>query len=155
MEPGGRHVVVLGAGGAARAITDALGRADARVTVAARRLEAAQSVANLAAGAAATAIADVDEAIGRADVIVNATPVGMAGEQPPFDVTRLHEGQLVVDTVYHPSETPLLAAARARGARATNGIGMLVHQASLAFRIFTGRDAPIEVMRAAAAEQPA
>jgi shikimate dehydrogenase len=62
----------------------------------------------------------------------------------------LRPGQFVVDTVYHPAETPLLAAARARGVGAANGLGMLVHQAARIFELLTGRDAPLEVLWAAA-----
>jgi shikimate dehydrogenase len=61
---------------------------------------------------------------------------------------------LLVDTVYHPMETPFLAAARARGIRGANGLGMLVHQAALAFELWTGVDAPLAAMRAAAVEDP-
>jgi shikimate dehydrogenase len=74
----------------------------------------------------------------------------MRHEAPPFDAERLSAEQVVVDTVYEPEETPLLAAARARGARALNGLGMLVHQAARSFTLFTGEPAPLEVMRAAA-----
>ena len=56
----------------------------------------------------------------------------------------------MADTVYHPAETPLLAAARARGVPCANGLGMLVHQAALAFEMWTGVDAPLDAMRAAA-----
>ena len=80
-------------------------------------------------------------------MIVNATPLGVRGEPPPFDVATLDARQVVFDTVYTPAETPLLATARARGARAVNGLGMLVHQAARSFRsLLTGRDAPVEVM---------
>ena len=81
---------------------------------------------------------------------MNATPLGMHGEAPAIDVERLNPRQFVVDTVYHPMETPLLAAARARGIPCTNGLGMFVHQAALAFELWTGLDAPLDVMRAAA-----
>ena len=84
-------------------------------------------------------------------LVVNATPLGMQGEPGPVPVERLNPGQLVVDTVYHPMETPFLAAARARGIHAVNGLGMLVHQAALAFESWTGLDAPVAAMRAAAA----
>jgi shikimate dehydrogenase len=87
-------------------------------------------------------------------LVVNATPLGMQGEAGPLPVERLNPGQLVVDTVYHPMETPCLAAARSRGIRAANGLGMLVHQAALAFERWTGVDAPLAVMRAAAARDP-
>jgi shikimate dehydrogenase len=78
----------------------------------------------------------------------------MQGEAPPIDTNRLDPAQFVVDTVYHPVETPLLADARARGVPCTNGLGMLVHQAALAFELWTGVDAPLDAMRAAAEVAP-
>jgi shikimate dehydrogenase len=150
--PGGRRVLVLGAGGAARAVVRALGEQDASVAVAARRAGAARAAAALAPEGRPVALPDVEAWVPEAEIIVNATPLGMGGEQPPFPTELLHDGQLVVDTVYHPAETPLLAQARARGARATNGLGMLVHQAALAFELWTGRPAPLPVMRRAAGE---
>jgi shikimate dehydrogenase len=147
----GTGVVVLGAGGAARAIVRSLGEHGAAVTVAARRREAASSAAALAAGARVALLDGAADAISGAEVIVNATPLGMQGEQPPFPVEALSGIGFVLDTVYHPAETPLLAAARARGIRCANGLGMLVHQAALAFEAFTGELAPIDVMRQAAA----
>jgi shikimate dehydrogenase len=149
VELDGASVLLLGAGGAGRAVGHALGRAGARVTVAARRPEAACAAAALAPGARAVAWAEVDEAVGGSDVVVNATPLGMRREVPPFDADRLHAGQVVIDAVYEPEETPLLAAARARGARALNGLGMLVHQAARSFTLLTGEPAPLDVMRAA------
>ncbi len=91
---------------------------------------------------------------GAFDLVVNATPLGMDGEQPPIDANRLNPRQFVVDTVYHPMETPLLAAARARGVPCANGLGMLVHQAALAFEMWTGVEAPLDAMHAAAALEP-
>jgi shikimate dehydrogenase len=82
-------------------------------------------------------------------LIVNATPLGMEGEAPPFDTAKLHTGQFVYDTVY-PAETPLLREARARGLRAAGGLGMLVHQGALSFSLWTGVEPPLDVMRAAA-----
>jgi shikimate dehydrogenase len=142
----GRRSVVVGAGGVARAIAQALGRAGADVTVAARREDAARSAAALARGAA---IALDDVPVESFDLVVNATPVGMSGEPPLIDSTRLHAAQFVYDTVY-PAETPLLEEARARGARAASGLGMLVHQGALSFELWTGRAPPLDVMRAAA-----
>jgi shikimate dehydrogenase len=151
VDPAGTRVLVLGAGGAARAIVAALGGLGADLAVAARRAGAATAAASLAPGGRAVAMAEVADWVSLADVVVNATPLGMAGDPPPFPPDRLHARQLVVDTVYHPPETPLLAAARAHGARAVNGLGMLVHQAALAFELWTGQEAPLDVMRAAAA----
>jgi shikimate dehydrogenase len=146
----GVRFLVLGAGGAGRALAHSLGGAGAAVTVAARRMQSAQAAAHLAPGGTAIALGDVDDRLATVDVIVNATPVGMADEPPLFDVSRLTAQQFVYDTIYHPAETPLLAAARERGIPCANGLGMLVHQAALVFEIFTGEAAPLDTMRAAA-----
>jgi len=148
---GASKILVLGAGGAGRAIAHSLGAFGARVTVAARRFDAAVAAAALAADGEAVDLERVGVAIADADVVVNATPIGMRGEAPPFDPDLLVGLRFVLDTVYHPVETPLLAAARARSVPAANGLGMLVHQAALAFEAFTGVAAPLAVMRAAAA----
>ena len=125
--------------------------AGARVTVAARRLDAAESAAALVPGGQAVTLGDVDPGV--YDLVVNATPArACRASRARSPVERLNPGQLVVDTVYHPMETPFLAAARARGIHAVNGLGMLVHQAALAFESWTGLDAPVAAMRAAAVE---
>ena len=149
----GQPVTVLGAGGAARAIVAALGGAGAEVTVVARRLDAALTAAVLAPGATVVALDDataLSAAVERARVVVNATPIGMAGERAPFPVELLRADALVYDTVYHPAPTPLVVAATARGVAAVNGLGMLVHQAAVAFEHFTGVRAPLGVMLGAA-----
>jgi shikimate dehydrogenase len=147
IEVAGHRVLVVGAGGAARAITHALGRVGAHVTVAARRPDAARSAAALAPDVDAVGLDGI--AVERFDLVVNATPLGMEGEAPPFDTAKLHTGQFVYDTVY-PAETPLLREARARGLRAAGGLGMLVHQGALSFSLWTGVEPPLDVMRAAA-----
>lgn len=144
------HVVVLGSGGAARAIVQALDATGARISVAARRADAGRECAALAEAAHVVGLDELDEIIPNADVVVNATPVGMQGEDPPFSSDRITPTQLVMDIVYAPRETPLLAAARARGASAVNGIPMLVHQAAISFERWTGQAPPLDVMRAAA-----
>ncbi|MBA2327472.1 MAG: shikimate dehydrogenase [Actinobacteria bacterium] len=146
IDPTGRRCLVLGAGGAARAIALALGGVGASVTVAARRLDAARAAATLADG---NAVELANVVVDECDVLVNATPLGMHGEPPPIDATRLRSGQFVYDTVY-PAETPLLVAARQQGVACAGGMGMLVHQGALSFRLWTGSDAPLDVMRAAA-----
>jgi shikimate dehydrogenase len=162
---GGQPVLVLGAGGAARAVVLALGRAGAEVTVAARRPDAAAEAAALAPGARAVPLGAVSApSAGSAGpgpsgvepaaftLVVNATPLGMSGGDPlPIDPGSLHAGQSVVDLVYHPADTPLLTAARAQGARAVNGLGMLLHQAARSFTLWTGEEAPLDAMRSAAA----
>jgi shikimate dehydrogenase len=153
-EPQGRRVVILGTGGASRAVALALAEAGAAaVVVVGRRAEAAAAVAALAAPVGSTGPV---EAIADADLIVNATPVGMVGHSTgsllplKLDPSRLSSGQLVADLVYAPAVTPLQVEARARGAAAVNGLGMLIHQAARQFAAWTGEPAPIEAMRAAA-----
>jgi shikimate dehydrogenase len=146
-----QRVLVLGAGGAARAITHALGRVGAHVTVAARRRDPGRSAAALAPDGVAVGLDEI--VVDRFDVIVNATPLGMHGEPPPFDTAELQPGQFVFDTVY-PADTPLLLEARARGLRAAGGLGMLVHQGALSFSLWTGVAPPFDVMRAAASARP-
>lgn len=156
IEVSGARCAVVGAGGAGRAVARALARAGAASIVVVNRSPdpAARAVA-LAGDVARVGSTDDLEA---AELVVNATPLGMgvvvttAGEPEPmpFDVDRLGAGQVVIDLVYHPAVTPLLAAARARGLRTVNGLGMLIHQAAHAFRLWTGEDAPLEAMSAAA-----
>ena len=148
-DPLGRRAVVIGAGAAARSVIAALADAGADdVGVVNRSTTRAERAAALA-GSAGRVVdpAAVDEA----DLVVNATPMGM-GSDPTVAVEpeHLRRGQLVVDLVYDPLETPLLAAARERGATAVTGIGMLVHQAAHAFRIWTGEEPPVEAMSTAA-----
>lgn len=151
-DPAGRRCAVVGAGGAARAVVLALARADAAEVVVVNRTVARGEVAAALAGDRGR---PADEAaLAEADLVVNATPVGMAALPTlPFDAEVLHAGQVVADLVYEPAETALLREARARGLVAVNGLGMLVHQAALQFERFTSRQAPLEVMEAAVRER--
>ena len=156
--PEGKRCLVLGAGGAARAVVLALAEGGAaRVSVVARSPEQALAAAHLAEPVGTVAPV---EAVVEADLVVNTTPVGMGGgaDQPVrsaevlplgLEAVRLGPGQLVADLVYVPATTPLLVAARSRGAETCNGLGMLIHQAARQMRIWTGRDAPIDIMSAA------
>jgi shikimate dehydrogenase len=147
-DPAGASCVVLGAGGAARAIVRALaGAGAAEVVVVNRTVESGRQAAALAGP-----IGRVGDAgdLGGAELVVNATSVGMDGHASPVAAGQLGPGQLVVDAIYEPSETPLLREAAARGARTLGGLGMLVHQAAEAFVIWTGEPAPVEVMVRAA-----
>jgi shikimate dehydrogenase len=151
-EPAGRRCTVIGAGGAARAVIRALaGAGAADVAVVNRSPDRALRAA--AVGAPVARVGRRDE-IGRAELVVNATPLGMdatpGAGRLPVDEGLLAPGQVVVDLVYHPVHTPLLLAAERRGARAVDGVGMLVHQAGHAFRAWTGSDPPLAVMEAAA-----
>jgi len=149
--------VVIGAGGSARSVVSGLVLAGAgSVTVLARDPGRAAALAPMAGEGPFRALpleaSASAAAVGVADVIVNATPVGQEGEAPPIPVEAIRPGAVVVDLVYHPLETPLVQAASRAGARAYGGLGMLVHQAALAFEIFTGRSAPLGAMWAGARE---
>ena len=149
--PDGSAALVLGAGGAARAVVRSLASLGAgRVVVAARRRDAAQAVAALAGDrGAGSAWRDAARHVADAALVVNATPLGAAGERVLEDAELTPE-HCVVDLVYSPPSTPLLELARARGASAWGGLGMLVRQAAASFEIWTGRKAPVETMSAAA-----
>ncbi len=152
VELAGIGCAVVGAGGAARAVVAELARRKVgEVAVIARRPDRAASAAALAGSVGATAgLADV----GKYHLVVNATPVGMAETEGagnlPFDPDLLHAGQHVAELVYNPLQTPLLAECGRRGLPASTGVGMLVHQAAHAVRIWTGTEPPIEAMTAAA-----
>jgi shikimate dehydrogenase len=155
-DPRGRRCLVVGAGGAARAVVLSLADAGAAEVVVVNRTPGHAEAAARLAGRAGRVGSTQD--VADAELVVQATPLGMAGAVPTdrhgydglIDLGRLHEGQVVVDLVYHPERTPLLEAAAARRAVIANGVGMLVHQAALALERWTGRAAPVEAMWAAA-----
>jgi shikimate dehydrogenase len=151
LDASGKRAVVLGAGGAARAVVAALTSLAAEsVAVVARRPEQGALLAELGEGRArAHPWAEGAALASQADLIVNATPLGVAGEDA-IPSARFTTGQAVVDLVYARPATPLLESARSGGAEAWGGLGMLVHQAAASIRIWTGQRAPIEAMSAAA-----
>lgn len=143
----GLVVAVLGAGAAARSVIVALaGAGAAEVAVVNRTPAAAERAADLAAVARVGTFADLVPA----DVVVNATSIGMGNTAMPCDPDLLRPGHVVADLVYHPLHTALLIEAERRGARVVDGLGMLVHQAALQQRWWTGSDPDVSVMRAAA-----
>lgn len=147
-DPAGRRVVVIGAGAAGRSVVDALARAGAAaIDVVNRDPDRAARAAQLAG--AVGSVAD-PAAIRSADIVVNATSVGMGSDQLPFDPALVHAGQVVADLVYHPLETALLRAARLAGATTVDGLGMLVHQAALQQQLWLGTLPDAAVMREAA-----
>lgn len=149
LDPAGMDCVVVGAGGAARAVARSLAEAGAaRVVITSRRPGPAEHAARLAGR---VGVVGSPDDLAAADLVVNATPVGMGSDGGlVFDPARCRAGTVVVDLVYHPFETPLLRAAGEVGHRTVGGIGMLVHQAARAFSRWTGVAAPVEAMAAAA-----
>lgn len=149
-DPDGRRCVVFGAGGAARAVILSLAAAGAAEVAVVNR-HAERGVVAVALAGEVGRLGEPTDVEG-ADLIVNATPIGMDGHPtaPLFDTSALRTGQLVADLVYYPALTPLVVEARSQGATAVNGLGMLIHQAAHAFRLWTGQPAPVAVMSAAA-----
>lgn len=158
--PSGLRALVLGAGGSARAVVWALVGEGAEVEVWNRTPERAAVLAE----ALGASVVEVDGTLPSSefDLIVNATAVGLEGAEreratPGSDLDALRlapeglrEGQLVVDLVYGSNETELARTARERGATVVEGLEVLVQQGAASFRIWTGLDAPLDVMREAA-----
>ena len=150
--------LVLGAGGSGRAICFALAQRGVRIILANRTPERARRLA-AELGEAGVRVIPMDadtlkEACRKADLVVNCTSVGMSPNigVSPLPAEAIRGGQTVYDLVYNPPETRLLADARAAGARAINGVRMLVHQGAYSFRLWTGIQPPLDVMEAAVME---
>ncbi|WP_435072937.1 shikimate dehydrogenase [Halorubrum sp. HHNYT27] len=150
VELDGRDAVVVGAGGAGRAAAFALADAGANVHVANRTAERAVALAEAVPGATGGGLDDLGDRVAGADVLVNATSVGMeAPEETPVPASHLHGDLAVLDAVYAPIETRLLREAADAGATTVDGTWMLLFQGVEAFEIWTGREAPVEEMSAA------
>ncbi len=151
-DPRGRSALVFGAGGAARAAafalaTSGVGELSVAVREAARAAELLEAVEGTSVRPSVVAFDDAENM--SADLVVNATPLGADGQTAP-PLPRLAPGVVVIDLLYRPAITPLQAAARAAGAEAHGGLGLLLQQAALSFELWTGTPAPLEVMSAAA-----
>jgi shikimate dehydrogenase len=143
----GARAVVLGAGGAARAVVHGLVVRGAHVVVLNRTPERARELAQALGAQESGALGELARLA--YDVLVNATSVGLGCDESPVPAEALRPGVLVMDTVYEPERTRLLRDAQKRGARILGGKWMLVHQAAEQLRLWTGREAPLEVMAAA------
>lgn len=144
-EIAGRTAVVVGAGGAARAVAFGLKDAGGRVTVVNRSVARGEALAQRV-GADFRPLA---EAVGLVcEILINTTPIGMArfGDALPVPAALLQPGMVVMDIVYTPLKTPLLAAAAARGCRTIPGTAMFVLQGARQFELWTGRAAPTDIM---------
>ncbi|MBB6646433.1 shikimate dehydrogenase [Halobellus ruber] len=146
----GRDAVVVGAGGAGRAVAFALADAGAAVHIANRTEERAESLAADVPGATAGGLDTLDR-VADAGILVNATSVGMEpdDEETPVPAAHLHAELAVLDAVYTPVETRLLREASAAGATTVDGAWMLLFQGVAAFERWTGRDAPVAAMNEA------
>jgi len=162
-EPRGCAAVVAGAGGAARAVVVALAEAGAaRITVVNRTLERGeQLVSDLGAAVKPVPLAAAsdtreswEEAAAGASILVNCTSLGTAGtpeeDRSPMPSDLIRSQALVYDLVYQPAETRLISDARRAGARTIGGLPMLIYQGAASFKLWTGRDAPVDIMLQAA-----
>ena len=145
----GQRVLILGAGGAARAIAFAVLEKGGQVAITDVDQDKALALARQL-GAAAVAPNQIGEY--SAEVLINATPVGMKPKSGdiPLDPALLEHYKVVMDIVYQPLDTRLLQEARARGCQVIDGLRMLIHQGAAQFELWTGRPAPREVMAQAA-----
>ena len=155
----GLSVFILGSGGAGRAVAitcaaEQAGRVAVTDIDAERARQVAQEISQLVPEAAVEAIVPHqniwENACRKADLVIQATPVGMKKDDNSLLAPRaFHDGQMVFDLVYMYPETAFMKAARKNGARTANGLGMLLYQGALAFSIWTGKKAPADVMRKA------
>ena len=145
----GLSVVVVGAGGAGRAVAFGAVHRGARVLIANRNFERAKALADAVGGIAVEWSALQDGSV-RGDVLANTTSLGMLPdvESTPVPVTAQSNFKLVFDAVYTPLETRLLRDARLAGVRTVDGLEMFIGQAAEQFFLFTGKQAPVALMRA-------
>ncbi len=150
----GKNVIILGAGGAAKAVTDQLARKKAGgISIydidKNKGLELANKLNKEFPECQAIYVDTVDELdIKNSDLLINATPIGMKENDPCLiDKSRIHNHLLVYDLIYNPAETKLLKMAKDKGARTSNGLGMLLYQGALSLEVWTGQKAPLDIMR--------
>lgn len=152
--PKGKRIMIIGAGGAARAISFSLANEDVEKIfindIISDKAKELSSAVRRKTSTETIYIKDFKEGVGEVDILINATPLGMKKEDPlPIPPEFLSSGILVYDIVYNPPETPLIREAKKKGAKTLGGLGMLLYQGALSFKIWTGQEPPIEVMRKA------
>jgi shikimate dehydrogenase len=153
----GQRVLLIGAGGAGRAIAYALAGRDCSLKLANRTVSSARRLAkslrsNFGVSAESVALSrqPLRDSVKEADIILNASSMGMDGSNnPPVDKRWIRGNHWVFDIVYRPVQTKLLRDATASGARTINGLNMLVNQGACSFTLWTGKKAPIREMRRA------
>jgi len=150
----GKNIVILGAGGASRAVGVYLAKTKPRkITIFdIDKIKLGALVNHLKDNFKNVEILESESIEGldikNCDLLINATPIGMKDSDPVIvDFGSLHKKMFVYDLIYNPSETKLLKLAKENGAKTANGLGMLLHQGILAFEIWTAQEAPVEIMR--------
>jgi shikimate dehydrogenase len=155
----GKRVVVLGAGAAGRAVVLALARSGARsIVVINRNAERAEVAARLGRAAGVQTTVGSTQTVLDSDVVINSTSVGLGaaiddGNAVLPEIELVAPGQVFHDLTYHPLETAMMRVASRRGATVIGGLGMLIHQAARQFELWTGHEAPLEVMFEAATSE--
>ncbi len=156
IKPEGKKVVILGAGGASRAISFILAGRGANLVILNRQLARAEDLAHWIAQvfpeeteALVLSEENLSLTLATADILINTTSVGMVPDinETPVPAELLKPSLIVFDIVYNPIQTQLLKEAESAGAKTINGLDMLVWQGALAFEEWTGRKAPLEVMK--------
>ncbi|MFH1402861.1 MAG: shikimate dehydrogenase [Candidatus Altiarchaeota archaeon] len=158
VEVKGKSVLIVGSGGAGRAISFQLALEGACVTLSDRLMDKAEELSNeiktkvgCDVGVADADACSLGEALKDADILINSTPVGMSPNvsESVIEAALLPNDIVVMDLVYNPLETKLLKIARERGCKTVEGVGMLVHQGAESFRIWLDVEPPVDVMRKA------
>lgn len=154
--PKDKVIAILGAGGAAKAVSVCLSKNQPKKIAIydidkAKALALASHLKKNFKGIEFIAADSIEELkIQNSDLLVNATPIGMKETDPsPLDEKFIHNNLLVYDLIYNPKETKLLKIAKEKGTRTSNGLGMLLYQGMLCFKIWTGQKPPLEIMRKA------
>lgn len=154
-----KRILILGAGGAARAVAFSFGN-DASTVILANRTESRAVALSrdlipwCSSEILSVALNEVESLLGDADILINATPVGMHPDRGSaiLSAGSMHSDLVVFDIVYNPMDTKFLQEAKKVGAETVDGVKMLVYQGAESFRIFTGREAPVELMESVVRE---
>ena len=159
LDVAGKKILVIGSGGSARSIIYSLGKAEAREIAVINRTKNKALGALELAGSVGRYVEEneISKVVSEADLVINATPVGMSDTEGtssfPLEPNLLTKGQLAVDLIYHPISTPWMEELRDREVEVHGGLSMLIFQAAKAFKLWTGKDAPVEAMRKAALDE--
>ena len=159
LDVAGKKVLVVGSGGSARSIIHSLGKAGAAEIAVINRTKKKALDALELAGPVGRYVeeTEIPEVVSEANLVVNATPIGMLDTDDtanfPIEPNLFSKGQLAIDLIYHPISTPWMEALRDLEVEAHGGLSMLIFQAARAFKLWTGKEAPVDAMRKAAMDE--